>query len=133
MIDSCKSVLKLEEFYFSDFSFTKKDSCSDYDDRDIKIGFSKEHKTDNGVLELKLAARVCFEEHFDLKLIAYGKFTISTSNENVESFVKNAIAILFPYIRSEITLLTSQPNMKPIILPPININAFFEQQDKQAT
>lgn len=133
MLDSYKSVLKLNEFYFSDFSFTKKDSFSDYDDSDIKVGFSKDYKINSDILELRLAVRVCVEDHFDLKLISYGKFTISTNSESIEPFVKNAIAILFPYVRSEITLLTSQPSMKPIILPPVNINALFEQQDKQDT
>ncbi len=33
---------------------------------------------------------------------------------------KNTIAIMFPFIRSQVTLLTSQPNMCPVILPTIN-------------
>ena len=32
----------------------------------------------------------------------------------------NTVAIMFPFIRSQVTLLTSQPGMIPIILPAIN-------------
>ena len=38
---------------------------------------------------------------------------------------KNAVAILFPYVRAQFTLLTSQPEMLPIVLPAMNINAMF--------
>jgi preprotein translocase subunit SecB len=27
---------------------------------------------------------------------------------------------MFPFIRSQVTLLTTQPGMTPIVLPPIN-------------
>src|SRR6056297_3306969 len=36
---------------------------------------------------------------------------------------KNTMSILFPYVRSQITLLTSQPEVVPVVLPPVNINA----------
>lgn len=32
-----------------------------------------------------------------------------------------------PDMRSELTLLTAQPDMECIVLPPININAMLEQ------
>lgn len=39
---------------------------------------------------------------------------------------KNAVAILMPYLRSEITLLTAQPDTDSVVLPPFNINKMFE-------
>ena len=44
---------------------------------------------------------------------------------------RNAISIMFPYLRSYITTLTSVPGMQPIVLPPINIAAMLE--DEQMT
>ena len=35
---------------------------------------------------------------------------------------KNAVAILMPYLRSELTLLTAQPETDNVVLPPFNIN-----------
>ncbi|HVI39482.1 MAG TPA: protein-export chaperone SecB [Anaerovoracaceae bacterium] len=43
---------------------------------------------------------------------------------------QNTISILFPYIRTQVTLLTSQPGMQPIVIPPININALLENLSK---
>lgn len=40
---------------------------------------------------------------------------------------KNAVAILMPYLRSELTLLTAQPDTDSVILPPFNINKMLEK------
>ena len=40
----------------------------------------------------------------------------------------NAVAILFPYLRSQLTLLTSQPGFEPVILPVMNINALLDNK-----
>ena len=39
---------------------------------------------------------------------------------------ENGVAILFPYLRSEITLLTTQPGFQPIVLPAVNIAKMFQ-------
>ena len=41
----------------------------------------------------------------------------------------NTVAIIFPFIRSQVSLLTTQPGMMPVMIPPININALIENQD----
>lgn len=42
---------------------------------------------------------------------------------------RNSVSILFPYIRSQVTLLTAQPGMQPIVIPPININSLLENMN----
>jgi len=44
---------------------------------------------------------------------------------------KNTVAILFPYLRSEVTLITAQPDFIPIVIPPININALLENAARE--
>lgn len=41
----------------------------------------------------------------------------------------NAVAILFPYVRSLISDLTSKGSDDPIILPPINVNSMLENDN----
>lgn len=41
----------------------------------------------------------------------------------------NAVAILMPYLRSEATLLTSQPETDPVVLPVFNVNAIINDVD----
>ncbi|MBQ6986660.1 MAG: protein-export chaperone SecB, partial [Oscillibacter sp.] len=44
---------------------------------------------------------------------------------------QNATAIIFPYIRSQISLLTAQPELEPVILPPLNIGAMVTQAEQE--
>ncbi len=131
MVESVKSILKLDELYFSDIVFNRKDSFSDYSENDVDIGFGKHYDVDGNSLNVKLAVRACLKEHFDLNVVVSAKFSVSGEGTKPDMFVKNAIAIMFPYIRSEITLLTSQPNLKPIMIPPVNINSLIEYYENK--
>ena len=43
---------------------------------------------------------------------------------------KNTLAIMFPYLRSYISIITTQPGMNPIVLPAMNIIALVNDQKK---
>lgn len=61
-------------------------------------------------------------------------FTIKAELSEMEGlmnyFVKNAPAIVFPYIRSYISTLTTQSGYKPILLPTLNLVGLAEQLKK---
>lgn len=133
-LSNTKSVLKLSNFYFTDIRMDRRPSFDglNYPAEQLAIGFAKEHNVDknNNTLTLVLHIKISISDAFQLFLTSVGEFCCNIDNdETVLSYLKNAMAIMFPYIRSEITLLTSQPNLKPIIIPPININALFEKLD----
>ena len=75
------------------------------------------------------------KEQFYLSIVACGVFGIDDNllqGADKEYILKrNTVAIIFPYIRSQITLLTAQPGMNAIVLPPININALLDDLDKK--
>lgn len=59
-----------------------------------------------------------------------GNFEIRSEIEDdkiEEDTIKEAISILFPYLRSIVSDLTSKGNKKPIVLPPINVNDLMNQ------
>lgn len=43
-------------------------------------------------------------------------------------FRNNAVAIMFPFIRSQVALITAQPGLTPIMLQPINISKIWAEQ-----
>lgn len=70
---------------------------------------------------------------FSLKINMTGIFKLDNIYESErESFAEvNAVAILFPYIRSLISTITANVNVPPLILPPINVvNLIEEENDK---
>ena len=44
----------------------------------------------------------------------------------------NAPAILFPYVRAQLSLLTAQPEMSPIVLPVVNFQKIYEHSKENA-
>ena len=68
-------------------------------------------------------------------LVTVGIFNVDKSeidDETYEQSVKeNTVAIIFPYIRSQLSLLTTQPGIEPILIPPVNINALINSGSQE--
>ncbi|MGD6874238.1 protein-export chaperone SecB [Sutcliffiella horikoshii] len=67
---------------------------------------------------------------FTMNLNVTGIFEVDKMDkEKSDSFAEvNAVAILFPYIRALITTYTSNSNVPPLILPPINVVKLMENK-----
>lgn len=57
---------------------------------------------------------------------------VKTGEDIPNYFYANCIAIIFPYLRAFITTLTAVSNIKPLILPLLNLS-FLESELKQNT
>lgn len=65
---------------------------------------------------------------FEMQIDITGNF--STEDDSPDKFVKNAIAILYPYIRAIVSTYTASANITPLILPAINVNKLIEDQEE---
>lgn len=121
IIKSSESVLKLKRIYFNELNFSRKD----VEKSNIDVEVEKNQSTDNEyeiTLNLSIANS---EEKYTVNVSIVGVFEFSENADEVTKNIiieKNTISILFPYVRSQVTLLTSQPDIKPMIIPPLNIN-----------
>ena len=64
------------------------------------------------------------EYEFEIALTGYFKFDTSEEldEETKNTLINtNAVAIMMPYLRSQTSLLTAQPGVDCIVLPPFNI------------
>lgn len=64
---------------------------------------------------------------FELSVKVVGLFEM-TSQECLEKYKANAVAILFPYVRSIISTCTSSANIPALILPTVNINKMLDNE-----
>lgn len=48
--------------------------------------------------------------------------------EQLPIITSNAIAILFPYLRSIVSMVTANANISPYVLPVMNITALFDRK-----
>lgn len=124
--ESNTSILKLNGIHFNELSFKRRDSTDSVIDDCELTRKIVDIDVDNFTVELnfKLSTSI-----FEMSISLEGKFNIICEDALMKERLKknNTISILFPYIRSEVTLLTSQPEMTPVIIPPININKLIDE------
>lgn len=71
---------------------------------------------------------------FYLEVTIGGLFTLDgwESTEDKKNLMKNqTIAILFPLVRSLVTIVTANSNFPPLMLPVIDVAALFEESEKR--
>lgn len=59
-----------------------------------------------------------------VRILCKGTFqftNVDTLSEIPSFFYRNGIAILFPYIRAFVSSITAQANIKPLLLPTLNL------------
>lgn len=66
---------------------------------------------------------------FDMEVNIEGVFRLENweQPEMLPLIRSNSVAILFPYLRSVVTMLTANANISPYVLPVMNIAAMFDQ------
>ena len=76
--------------------------------------------------EVVLGCRIISTEEnpfpFSTEVIITGNFSIDSDAEDKEVLLnENSVAILFPYLRSTLSMLVLNANHKPLVLPTLNI------------
>lgn len=68
------------------------------------------------------------KDDLSVLVIAKAHFLYKADKDEMEENIikTNTVAIMFPFIRGQVTLLTTQPGMSPIVLPPINTTKIIE-------
>lgn len=125
--DIVSDVLKMEKLYFKVIKF----DASGHDagsEGSANVFFKEEHSVDGAAITIDLSCKIEVTDIFALELCLVGIFT--AGNIQNDKILPNAIAIMFPYLRAQVSLMTAQPNIPNISLKPININALLEKQKK---
>ena len=119
-IQELKSDLKLEHFYFSYCSIERGRTVKT---GDVRMFLSKEIQELSTHTYEVILSLFATKEDLKMRITANGIFKVKADIADKDELLqRNAVAIMFPYIRSQATLLTSQPGMKPIVMPIVNTN-----------
>ena len=123
------SVLKLQKMVFDRIEFDRKGFKNNEGlnfKLQVQIGADKDE-----TYKVTLVLNGTKQDEYNIVISLSGFFKIETQEELDDKAVqnlinKNAVAILMPYLRSELTLLTAQPDTDSVVLPPFNINKMFK-------
>lgn len=137
-----KSSLKFIDYYVDSVEFYNN---TEFDDQEkVKLDFhlekeikyvEDEKKTIMVTLNLKIFENPLENNYpFNMNLSLTGIFEIDfTDIDKMREFAEtNAVAILFPYLRSMVSTYTANANVSPLILPPINVVSLMEQGEKHS-
>ena len=124
-----ESNLILQHLVFDEIEFKrlgfKTESEVNYE-LEIQIGRDHENQ-ENYKVTLVLNGKK--DKEYIFKIVLSGFFEIKNA-ENIsdkETLIhRNAVAIMMPYLRSEVSLLTSQPETNSIVMPIFNINKMIK-------
>lgn len=121
-------VLKMDKLYFEFIRFNATGITAAKEGA-AEVGFKEEHNINDNFIKVKLFCKVEVENVFVLELCLNGTF--EAGDIESKGVLPNAIAIMFPYLRAQVSLMTAQPNIPTISLKPVNINALLEKQREQ--
>lgn len=116
--------LAYDKLYFERKGFKKKnDFVKLYTDV-----IYKQKKDDDSLYMVTLTCKGDKEDEYTFEVAVTGFFKTYINKEvNVEKLIKyNTVNILYPYLRAAVTQLTSQPDIKPVILDPVDVIAFVD-------
>lgn len=132
----CK--LQMLDLYFSKFDFVqdrdKKSEDSEYN-TSLNINYAINSKDE---MRIKITIDTIVKnksESILVNLQTIGIFRMDKSDLDLtvyDHLIKvNTVAIMLPYIRSQISLITTQPGITPIMIPPVNVNSLAEKQGNE--
>lgn len=128
-----KSALRLEKLVFDKLLFEREGFSSEKDfEFNMESQISQNPSEDIFKVTLVLNGKKPDEYRITISLTGYFSFIAdsSLSDEDKNNLIsKNTLAILMPYIRSEMSLLTAQPEVECVVLPPFNINNLMEEKN----
>lgn len=127
-----ESILKLNKLVFDKIEFERQGFKNDKA-LELKIQSNISYRKDTEVYKVSLEIKGNKPEEYIFDIILSGFFSIEVDGDLAEDLknsliTKNSVAILMPYLRSEVSLLTAQPNTECVVLPPFNINSMFEDK-----
>lgn len=128
-----KSFLRFKKYIIENIEF---DYNLEFNDDESELDFSIDKEfipLGENVFVLKLIMEVFPTKErkvypFNLKVTMSGFFEYE-GNIDVEQYLPNAAAIMYPYMRSIVTSITSNANVAPLILPTINTRKLFEEKE----
>ena len=128
-----ESALKMNKVVFEKIEFER----LGFKDNDTKLDLNLQteilQRQDSDIYKVTLILKGIKRDVYRLEIVLSGYFSFESNaklgkNEKDMLISRNSVAILMPYLRSEVSILTAQPDVECVVLPVFNINNMFNQK-----
>lgn len=129
-----KSVLRFEKYIVDKVYYKTNENCmKEAEEIDLPFDFETKTEYENNQMVIELGATIFqnAEENnypFEMEVVLKGYFRVKGIQNDIKLFEKNAIAIMFPYLRAIVSTYTANANVAPVLLPAMNINEYFRKK-----
>lgn len=132
MKDAVRSALKMDHIVFDRISFVRK-GFQDRTSRDISFkARAKVEQDAENQYSVTLFVSAEKQNEYTAEVQITGYCIIDDDHPQKDILLnENAVAILFPYVRAELSLITAQPETDSIVLPTMNISAMFKRNSEK--
>lgn len=123
-------VLKLNALVFDEIIFKR---LGMHSENELEVSFSVSIGTNVSEPDIKkVSVRIRGEkrEEYSFEIQASGFFSYE-GDANDTVIQQNAVAIVMPYIRSQVSILTAQPGVESVVLPPFNIVEMMKDSKRE--
>ncbi len=130
------SKLQMLDLYFSKFEFFQ-DKNIKSEASELEIDYEINRSTnvyDNSITKIEIKTAIKNQSKtFKLNLVTVGIFSLNpthfdeSTSENILNF--NTVSIMFPFISSQVSLLTTQPGLNPVQLEIIDVMKLVEKNN----
>lgn len=138
MADAIPGIIQFEGYRLIDAEYSC-DSGFEFDELKngaFRYSFSKRHTAiSENEMQMNLRSRVFYSDNDDFDSAPYkisveiaGRFSSETAFKKM--WENNALAIMFPYIRSIVSCITAQSGRSALVLPTVNIARMFEESEE---
>lgn len=133
-----KSVLQINEIKVISTHFEFEDEI-DLETYEVKLEDQVTTNTSDDIIHVKNELTIYLEDKnklFDLQVKIKGTFTVTNyegmTDKEIDYIIKTSTTtILFPYLRSYVTSMTSLAGLTPITLPIINVGKAMKLKENQ--
>jgi preprotein translocase subunit SecB len=124
------SEMKLQKVVFEELSFKRQGFKNDSLPA-VTISVKTSVNESNDLYKVSLTANVIKEYEYELLVTILGLFTFGEIGDLSEEYLlnNNGVAILMPYVRSQLSLLTAQPETESLVLPVFNIQNMMKNNN----
>lgn len=132
-----RGVITFVDYKVNNVEFRNND---DYNGEEVDIDFdvsAQFHISDDGEEMIVVLNANIFEPKegklypfkMSVEIEGYFKGNLEDKDQDIGQYGKNAVAILFPYVRALVSTFTANANVTPLILPTVNVNKLLIDKD----
>lgn len=128
-----KNLLTLDLLLFEKINFERLGLKNSNNNIKYEMEIDIAYNEDDDVYKVTLLMSAEKEEEYKIEIALAGFFTVEKDlDENLKESLlnKNTVAILMPFMRSQFSLITAQPETDSLVLPVVNVSAIMNSAER---